>query len=145
AYSVDTAIQNSQNYPMEGKILKAVPISKTDKATYQALKPIAKTTNYGSGQIYEAGVRLGITNPKTGTGVISGDLYYNPDATGDTNPWMTCQLKAAGGTLPYRYFLKYKADPYYDSGHPNFGYTISYQFGLMADDYSAAAGAVAWQ
>ncbi|WP_157140226.1 hypothetical protein [Hungatella hathewayi] len=145
AYSVDTAIQNSQNYPMEGKILKAVPISKTDKATYQALKPIAKTTNYGSGQIYEAGVRLGITNPKTGTGVISGDLYYNPDATGDTNPWMTCQLKAAGGTLPYRYFLKYKADPYYDSEHPNFGYTISYQFGIMADDYSAAAGAAAFQ
>ena len=145
AYSVDTAIQNRQNYPMEGKILKAVPISKTDIATYQALKPIAKTTNYGSGQIYEAGVRLGITNPKTGTEVISGDLYYNPDATGDTNPWMTCQLKAAGGTLPYRYFLKYKADPYYDSEHPNFGYTISYQFGLMADDYSAAAGAVAFQ
>ncbi len=145
AYSVDTAIQNRQNYPMEGKILKAVPISKTDIATYQALKPIAKTTNYGSGQIYEAGVRLGITNPKTGTEVISGDLYYNPDATGDTNPWMTCQLKAAGGTLPYRYFLKYKADPYYDSGHPNFGYNISYQFGVMADDYSAAAGAVAGQ
>ena len=144
AYSVDTAIQNSQNYPMEGKILKAVPISKTDRTGYQALKPIARDAGYGSGQIYNAGVKLGITNPKTGTGVISGNLYYNPD-TPDTNPWMKYQLKAAGGTLPYRYLVKYKADPYYDSEHPNFGYTISYQFGVMADDYSAAAGAVAGQ
>ena len=141
AYSVDTAIQNSQSYPMEGKILKAAPIS---KAGYQALKPIARTTNYGSGQIYNAGVKLGITNPKTGTGVISGDLYYNPD-TPDINPWMTYQLKGGGGTLPYRYFLKYKSDPYYDSDHPNFGYTISYQFGVMVDDYNVSAGAIAGQ
>ena len=144
AYSADTTIKNSQYYPMEGKILKAVPISRTDRTGYQALKPIAETANYGNGQIYNAGVKLGITNPKTGTGVISGNLYYNPD-TPDTNPWMKYQLKAAGGTLPYRYLVKYKADPYYDSEHPNFGYTISYQFGVMADDYSAAAGAVAGQ
>ena len=142
AYSVDTTIKNSQYYPMEGKILKAVPI--TDKAGYQVLKPIAETTNYGSGQIYNAGVKLGITNPTTGAGVIRGDLYYNPD-TPDTNPWMKYQLKGAEGILPYRYFLKYKADPYYESDYPNFGYTISYQFGVMADDYSVAAGAVAFQ
>ena len=144
AYSADTTIKNSQYYPMEGKILKAVPISKTDRTGYQALKPIARDAGYGSGQIYNAGVKLGITNPKTGSGVISGNLYYNPD-TPDTNPWVKYQLKAAGGTLPYRYLVKYKADPYYDSEHPNFGYTISYQFGVMADDYSATAGAVAGQ
>ena len=142
AYSEDTAIQNSQYYPMEAEIVKAEPIS--DKTDYQVLKPIAKTAAYGSGQIYEAGVRLGITNPKSETGVIKENLYYDPDRP-DTNPWMKYQLKAGGGRLPYRYFLEYKADPYYDSRKPNFGYTISYQFRIMEENYVQSAGAVTGQ
>ena len=137
-------MKNNHAYPMEGKILTVTPISGTDRNSYRELKPIAKNDSYGEGQIYDSGVKLGITNPKAGTGVISGELYYNPEAAGDTNPWMRCQLKA-GGTFQYRYFLKYKSDPYYDREHPNFGYTISYQFGVMTGDYSSTADAVAWQ
>ena len=145
AYSVsDVAMKNSHAYPMEANIVKVTPISETDRTGYRALKPIAKNVSYAGGQIYDSGVKLGITNPKTGTGVIGEDLYYNPDAAGDANPWMKCQLKA-GGTLSYRYFLKYQSDPYYDSGHPNFGFTISYQFRVMADDYSASTDAVVFQ
>ena len=145
AFSVsDVVMKNSHAYPMEARILKVTPISEDDRISYRALKPIARNDSYAGGQIYDSGIKLGITNPKTGTGVIGEDLYYNPDAAGDTNPWMKCQLKA-GGTLLYRYFLKYQADPYYDSEHPNFGFTVSYQFGIMAEDYSASADAVAWQ
>ena len=144
AYSADTAIENNQTYPIEGKILKVTPISETDRAGYRVLKPIAQGDNYAGGQLYDSGVKLGITDPKTGAGVISGELYYNPKAAGDTNPWVTYQLKA-GGTFLYRYIMKYKSDPYYDTEHSNFGYIISYQFGVMADDYRASTDAVAVQ
>ena len=144
AYSAPVTLANSHDYPMEGAIVKVKEISAEDREGYRALKPIAKDSPYGSGQIYDAGVKLGITNPAPETGaagLLTGDLYYNRDAAPEETPWMKCQLKAKG-SFQYRYFLKYQADPYYDRAHPNFGYIISYQFGVMKDDYTETADAV---
>ena len=64
----DVAMKNSHAYPMEARILKVTPISEDDRISYRALKPIARNDSYAGGQIYDSGIKLGITNPKTGTG-----------------------------------------------------------------------------
>ena len=154
ACSDPTVLTSNNDYPVEGKIVNVASITPTPDAAYadyRELKLISKDSSYGGGQIYDAGVKLGITNldPATGTGgLLTQDYYYNPDYHADTaagkSAWMKCQLKA-NGTFQYRYFLKYQADPYYDKEHPKFGYIISYQFNIMKDDYTAAADAVVSQ
>ena len=142
SYSGDLTLINNRDYPITGKILSLTP--KTGEG-YVKLKPVAKSDNYGSTKQLadpDGGVKLGIADTAANAGIVPAEgIYYTPAAPSASpaveETWMSCKINGKG-VLPFRYFLEYEANPYYSDTN-QFGYTVSYQFGISKDDVAAVA------
>ncbi len=141
SHSADLTLTNNNVYPIAGRILSLTPI---EQDGYVPLKPVAKNDNYGSTkQISDlnGGVKLGIEDTKTPSGIIPSDgYYYTPAKTGTAENWMSYRIKGKG-SLPYRYFIEYEANPYYRDTN-TYGFTVNYQFGISEQDAPAVAAVV---
>ena len=141
SYSADLTLNNNNDYPIKGKALDLTPI---EGEGYVVLKPVAKTDPYGSTKQLtdpSGGVKLGIADTKTAKGIIPGDgIYYTPAKGAAPEKWMEYQIKGKG-VLPYRYFIEYEANPYYSDTN-QYGYTVSYSFGISKEDMESSAEAV---
>ena len=145
SYSADLALTNQNGYPISGKILR---LTAKDDPGYAVLTPVAKDDPFGSTkQIADpaGGVRLGIADTTTGKGIVpAAGIYYTPPKPLAAPPveetWMEYQIKGQG-ILPYRYFIEYEANPYYRDTN-QYGYTVSYEFGISKEDITGTADAV---
>lgn len=143
--SADLALTNLNGYPISGKILRLTP---KDDPGYAVLTPVAKDDPFGgTKQIADpsGGVRIGITDIKAGNGIVpASGIYYTPAKPLGVPPveerWMEYQIRGQG-VLPYRYFIEYEANPYYRDTN-QYGYTVSYEFGISKEDITGTADAV---
>ncbi|MFR2847050.1 MAG: hypothetical protein ACLTC4_07885 [Hungatella hathewayi] len=138
-YSLDLKITNHNACPIDGKILGA-EINET--AGYAKLQPVLPSyTLSHTGNLTDAGggVRVGLADVGGASPAVIGAVkYYDKDAAPGT-AWMKYRLKH-GGYLPYRYVMEYSGLHF--GPETQFGYKISYWFGVSADDYDSTANAV---
>ena len=138
-YSLDLKITNHNACPIDGKILRA---EINEAAGYARLHPVLPSyTLSNTGKLTDAGggVRVGLADVGGASPAVIGAVkYYDKDAAPGT-AWMEYRLKH-GGDLSYRYVMEYSGRHF--GPEAQFGYKISYWFGVSADDYDSTADAV---
>ena len=138
-YSLDLKITNHNACPIDGKILGAEINETAGYAKLQPVLPSYTLSHTGNLTDTGGGVRVGLADVGGASPAVIGAVkYYDKDAAPGT-AWMKYRLKH-GGYLPYRYVMEYSGLHF--GPETQFGYKISYWFGVSADDYDSTADAV---